>query len=40
MTHKEAIMFQVTEKANEKIHEFFKERKEEGMIRIFMSEGG
>jgi Fe-S cluster assembly iron-binding protein IscA len=33
-------MFQVTEKANERIHEFFKERKDEATIRIFLSEGG
>jgi Fe-S cluster assembly iron-binding protein IscA len=40
MTHKEASMFQVTEKANERIHEFFKDRKDEPNIRIFLSEGG
>jgi Fe-S cluster assembly iron-binding protein IscA len=33
-------MFQVTEKANERIQEFFKERKDEAIIRIFLSEGG
>lgn len=40
MTHKEATMFEVTEKANERIHEFFKERNDEPMIRIFLSQGG
>jgi Fe-S cluster assembly iron-binding protein IscA len=33
-------MFQVTEKASERIHEFFKDRKDEPIIRIFLSEGG
>jgi Fe-S cluster assembly iron-binding protein IscA len=40
MTRKEATMIQVTEKANERIHEFFKDRKDEPVIRIFLSEGG
>ena len=33
-------MFEVTEKANEKIQEYFKEREEEAIIRIFLSQGG
>lgn len=33
-------MFQVTEKANEKIQEFFKDRQDEAVIRIFLSQGG
>jgi Fe-S cluster assembly iron-binding protein IscA len=40
MIDKEEAMFDVTEKANERIHEFFKDRKEEPTIRIFLSEGG
>jgi len=37
---KEACMFEVTEKANEKIQEFFKGKQEEKNIRIFLSQGG
>jgi hypothetical protein len=37
---KEALMFQVTTKASEKIQEFFKDRQEEANIRIFLSQGG
>jgi Fe-S cluster assembly iron-binding protein IscA len=33
-------MFQITAKANEKIHEFFKDREGEAVIRIFLSQGG
>jgi Fe-S cluster assembly iron-binding protein IscA len=33
-------MFQVTEKANEKIQEFFKDKEEAAIIRIFLSQGG
>ena len=33
-------MFQVTEKANEKILEFFKDREEDPVIRIFLAQGG
>lgn len=33
-------MFQVTEKANEMIREFFKDKEEIPRIRIFLSEGG
>jgi len=33
-------MFNVTEKANEMIMEFFKDKKETPIIRIFMSQGG
>ena len=37
---KEAIMFQVTAKASEKIQEFFKDREDTAIIRIFLSQGG
>jgi phage anti-repressor protein len=37
---KEACMLEVTEKANEKIQEFFKGKEEEKNIRIFLSQGG
>lgn len=41
MTQKEAYMFQVTEKANEKIQEFFKDKKDtDHVIRIFLAQGG
>jgi len=33
-------MFEVTEKANEKIHDFFKGKDEKPIIRIFLSQGG
>jgi hypothetical protein len=33
-------MFQVTPKANEKIQEFFKDRQDAAIIRIFLSQGG
>jgi len=33
-------MFQVTEKADQKIQEFFKDREEQRVIRIFLSQGG
>lgn len=33
-------MFTVTEKADEKIQEFFKDREEEPIIRIFLAQGG
>ncbi len=33
-------MFEVTEKANEKIQEFFKDKEEKPIIRIFLSQGG
>ena len=33
-------MLQVTEKANEMIQEFFKDKKEIPNIRIFLSQGG
>ena len=35
-----AFMFQVTEKASEKIGEFFKDKEEISPIRIFLSQGG
>jgi hypothetical protein len=34
------IMFQVTAKASEKIQEFFKDKQDEAIIRIFLSQGG
>jgi hypothetical protein len=37
---KEATMFQVTAKASEKIQEFFKDKQDEAIIRIFLSQGG
>jgi iron-sulfur cluster assembly protein len=37
---KEAIMLQVTQKANEMIRSFLKERGELAYVRIFLSEGG
>ena len=37
---KEEIMFQVTAKASEKIQEFFKDRQDAAVIRIFLSQGG
>jgi Fe-S cluster assembly iron-binding protein IscA len=33
-------MFEVTEKANEKLQEFFKDRDAEAIIRVFLSQGG
>ena len=33
-------MFEVSEKANEMIHEFFKDKDEVAQIRIFLSQGG
>ena len=33
-------MFQVTEKADEKIQEFFKDKEDNRIIRIFLSQGG
>lgn len=33
-------MFQVTEKADEKIQEFFEGKEESPVIRIFLSQGG
>jgi len=40
MIQKEENMFQVTEKANEMVQEFFKEKEELPIIRIFLSQGG
>ena len=40
MNMKEALMFQVTAKASEKIQEFFKDRQDAAIIRIFLSQGG
>jgi len=33
-------MFEVTEKANEMIQEFFKDKEKTPCIRIFLSQGG
>jgi Fe-S cluster assembly iron-binding protein IscA len=33
-------MFEVTEKANEKLQEFFKDRDGAAIIRVFLSQGG
>ena len=33
-------MIQVSDKADEMIQEFFKDREEDRVIRIFLSEGG
>ena len=40
LNQKEVNMFKVTEKANEMILEFFKDKKETPNIRIFLSQGG
>jgi len=40
MSQKEVRMLQVTEKANEMIKEFLKEKEEVPNIRIYLSEGG
>jgi Fe-S cluster assembly iron-binding protein IscA len=37
---KEAIMLNVTEKANEMISNFLKDREDPSYIRIFLSQGG
>jgi hypothetical protein len=37
---KEARMFEVTEKANEMLGEFFKDKEGTHYVRIFLSEGG
>ena len=39
-TRGEAFMIQVSVKADEMIQEFFKDREEDRVIRIFLSEGG
>ena len=33
-------MFEVTEKANEMIQDFFKDKEDDPIIRIFLSQGG
>ena len=33
-------MFEITEKANEMIQDFFKDKEEDPIIRIFLSQGG
>ena len=33
-------MFEITDKANEMIQEFFKDKEDTPYIRIFLSEGG
>lgn len=37
---KEADMFEVTTKADEMIQEFFKDKDDKRIIRIFLSQGG
>ena len=38
--HKEATMLQVSEKANEVIKDFLKDKEVDACIRIFLSQGG
>jgi hypothetical protein len=38
--HEEAWMFQVSEKATEKIKEYFKDKETVPSIRIILSQGG
>jgi len=33
-------MFEITDKANEMIQDFFKDKEEDPIIRIFLSQGG
>jgi hypothetical protein len=36
----EGIMFEVTEKANEIVKDFLKDKQEDRCIRVFLSRGG
>jgi len=36
----DANIFQVTEKADQMIQQFFQEKKEEPVVRVFLSQGG
>jgi len=38
--HMDANIFQVTEKAYQMIQQFFQEKKETPIIRVFLSQGG
>ena len=37
---KEEVMFEVTEKANDMIQDYFKDKDFSPFVRIFLSEGG
>jgi len=39
-TNMDANIFQVTEKADQMIQQFFQEKKEEPVVRVFLSQGG
>jgi len=39
-TNMDANIFQVTEKADEMIQQFFQEKKEKPVVRVFLSQGG
>ena len=39
-TNMDANIFQVTEKADQMIQQFFQEKKEKPVVRVFLSQGG
>jgi hypothetical protein len=39
-TNMETNIFQVTEKADEMIQQFFQEKKDKPVVRVFLSQGG
>ena len=39
-TNMDANVFQVTEKADQMIQQFFQEKKEKPIVRVFLSQGG
>ena len=39
-TNMDANVFQVTEKADQMIQQFFQEKKENPVVRVFLSQGG
>ena len=39
-TNMDANLFQVTEKADQMIQQFFQEKKEKPIVRVFLSQGG
>jgi hypothetical protein len=39
-TNMDANFFQVTEKADEMIQQFFQEKKDKPIVRVFLSQGG
>jgi hypothetical protein len=39
-TNMDANLFQVTEKADEMIQQFFQEKKDKPIVRVFLSQGG